>query len=173
MKNKILPVLSVMLLWACAAPKYSYHFDHYDYNSGRKNAAELATASQPVTETSPLIIDEQKLTASAEPSSAIAPADKKIIADKISSMTKSERKTLKQDLKEVMKKYSRVIKKDDHGQVAKATKEMDHDLKLAIIFGAVGVALSLFSGVSEFFWVLAVIALIVGIVFLIKWLSRQ
>ncbi len=50
---------------------------------------------------------------------------------------------------------------------------MDHDLKLAIIFGAVGLTLTLFGGVNEVFWILGVIAFVVGVVFFVKWVVRQ
>ena len=50
---------------------------------------------------------------------------------------------------------------------------MDNDLKLAIIFGAVGLTLTLFGGINEAFWILGVISIVVGVVFLIKWLVRQ
>jgi hypothetical protein len=54
-----------------------------------------------------------------------------------------------------------------------ATSTMDSDLKMAIIFGAVGLTLTLFGGINEAFWVLGVIAIVVGVVFLVKWLVRQ
>jgi hypothetical protein len=50
---------------------------------------------------------------------------------------------------------------------------LDPDLKMAIIFGAVGLVLALFGGISEVFTVLGVIAILVGVYFLIKWLIRQ
>jgi hypothetical protein len=36
MKNILYFTVAVIFLTSCAAPKYTYNFDKYDYNSGRK-----------------------------------------------------------------------------------------------------------------------------------------
>mgnify|MGYP003577628322 CR=1 FL=1 len=174
MKIKFVVLAAVIIAWGCSAPKYaSYHFDHHDYNSGRKQVDQVTAQSSSV---SPLVLQESTLEAStASPSEnirdvkAVPALDKKAIADKVAAMSKSERKELKRDLKEVVKK----IKDSKKDQSPQATAEMDHDLKLAAIFGAVGLVLTLFGGISTVFWVLGVIALVIGVVFLIKWLARQ
>jgi hypothetical protein len=50
---------------------------------------------------------------------------------------------------------------------------MDKDLKMAAIFGSVGLVLTFLGGVNSVFWVLGVIAIVIGVVFFIRWLSRQ
>ena len=50
---------------------------------------------------------------------------------------------------------------------------MDHDLKMALIFGIVGIVLSAFGGVNSIFWILGVISTVIAIVFLIKWIAEQ
>ena len=180
MKKIILLMAGGLMIASCSTPKYAYHFDHYDYNSGKKHAvAQTTTNTAEAAEVSPLIIPEQSMVASVAtspvPVSAknITPADQKAIAEKIASLSKAERKDLKKELKEEMKKMVKAKKSGDNFETVKATKQWDHDLKMAAIFGAVGLVLSLFYGVSPVFWVLGVIALVVAIVFLIKWISRQ
>jgi hypothetical protein len=50
---------------------------------------------------------------------------------------------------------------------------MDNDLKLAAIFGAVGIVGLMLGGATDVFWIIGGIALLVGVVFLVKWLVRQ
>ena len=52
-------------------------------------------------------------------------------------------------------------------------KAMDHDLKMALIFGIVGIVLSALGGVNSIFWILGVISTVIAIVFLIKWIAEQ
>jgi hypothetical protein len=183
MRKILLPLISVLLLASCSTPKYTYYFDHYDYNSGKKkNADQKALAMQinaSAEETSPLSLTEQSLTASADSKVVLsenktAPViDKNAFAKKYSAMSKAERKEFKKELKEEIKNYSKTIKKGDFRAAADKTKVMDHDLKMAIIFGAIGLVLSLLGGANSIFWVLSVIAIVIGVVFLVMWLSRQ
>src|SRR5688572_302772 len=52
----------VLLVAACSSPKYTYHFDHYDYNSGKKKSLP---ADQQLATESPLHLNEETLVASA------------------------------------------------------------------------------------------------------------
>jgi hypothetical protein len=177
MKNKLLIALAIMSMWACSAPRYTYHFDHYDYNSGKKkSAAETAAMTAQEISQSPLAIAPETMEASATPAAKpaeISAADRAAIAAKIQSLSRPEKVALKKELKSIAKKMVAVKRSMDNDKGMHAAKEMDHDLKMAAIFGAIGLVLSLFTGVNTFFWVLAVIALVIGVVFLIKWLSRQ
>lgn len=182
--RKYLFLICTVLAAACASPKYTYYFDHYDYNSGRKSRVEHPSLqlALPAGETSPLLIGEGDLMASAgetpvalkeNDGPATATEAKSIFAKKYRSMTKVERKEFRRELKKEMKNYMKAKKSGDHVAAANATGQLDNDLKLAIIFGAVGLTLTLFGGVSEAFWVLGVIAIVVGLVFFIKWIMRQ
>lgn len=181
MKKSLFLIGAVVLMAACSSPKYTYNFDHYDYNSGRKQQPEKAVAQTNETE-SPLTIQEQTLVASAEESTIVlAEAEKTVTAEeaksnlekKYNSMTKAERKEFRQEVKNSMKEYMKAKKEGNSMAADEAIKAMDHDLKLAIIFGAVGLTLNLFGGVNSVFWILGVIAIVIGVVFLIKWLVRQ
>jgi hypothetical protein len=74
----------------------------------------------------------------------------------------------------VIKSQVKGNKKDaKHGEVVKAKKEWDHDLKMAVIFGVVAILLTAFYGISPVFWILGVISLVIAVVFFIQWVSRQ
>jgi hypothetical protein len=175
MKNLSLVILGVIILASCAAPKYTYHFDHYDYHSGRKaalvNPQTPMPAPQPEMLTADLTVappefnDLKKTEMMAE-----ATADLK---KKYADMSKSEKKEFRNEVKKEFRKYVKAVKNGDTVQASAETAAMDNDLKLAIIFGAVGLTLTLFGGINEAFWILGVISIVVGVVFLIKWLVRQ
>ena len=178
MKKLLYLTLAVVMLASCSAPKYTYHFDTYDYNSGRR------AVQAPAQQTGPFTSGTETLSADASP--AVTPVSDRaidqqvitsetaaLVAKKYSDMNKLERKEFRKEVKEQMKAYAKAIKNGDGVKATAATAVMDNDLKLAIIFGAVGVTLSLFGGISKAFWILGVIAIVVGIVFLVKWLDRQ
>jgi ribosomal protein S20 len=182
MRKYLLPVIAIAVLASCSAPKYAYHFDHYDYNSGKNKSAVAATQtpaeSQVIAEASPLAIQEETLVATAdekavvvaEPSTALA-AQKEAAMKKYGAMSKAERKAFRKEAKTQVKAYIKAVKSGDKEQVAKAAQRMDHDLKLAAIFGAVGIVSLLIGG--DVFWVIGGIALIIGVVFFVMWLTRQ
>lgn len=173
MKHLVTLVVSVLVLASCSTPKYTYNFDYYDYNSGRKKAeterfvaqAEVVT---PVSEeTSPLLLSEENVVASAAEKSPAPVA--KPMAKKYSDMSKSEKKELRKTVKTEIKNYL----KNKKGDATKETKALDYNLKMAIIFGAVALTLSFFGGVNSVFWIASVIALVIGVVFFIKWIAEQ
>jgi hypothetical protein len=174
MKNVFYLIAGAFIFTACSAPKYAYHFDHYDYNSGRKqDKIETASTTQ---ENSPLLIDETSLVADAASSAPLVSLEAKTgnTAAKSATKTVAEMsKNEKKELKQTLKTYVKSIKKGDIGKGTEATKAWDHDLKMAAIFGAVGVVLTALGGFNTVFWILGTIALVIGVVFLIKWLARQ
>jgi hypothetical protein len=103
MKHLLFLVVSVLLLAACSSPKYTYNFDRYDYNSGRKKAdAEKALATAlPVStdEASPLILNEESVVASADGATIAPAAAVKPVTKKYSDMSKTEKKELRKKRK--------------------------------------------------------------------------
>jgi hypothetical protein len=122
MKNIILFVFGVLLLASCSAPKYSYFFDHYNYNSGKKQQKvteqDLAFSADKLN--SPLHYDENALMAStdqkvfvtqpqAQTSSSVA--DQKEMQKKFSAMSRDEKKAFKKELKNEIKNVLKSKKK--------------------------------------------------------------
>src|SRR5690349_13857176 len=104
MKNIILILFGVLLLAACSTPKYTYFFDRYDYNSGKKNKTaenELTFSQERLN--SPLAIEEgsliastdQKITLASETQSSVTPVNPQTAQKKFSSLTKAEKKAFK------------------------------------------------------------------------------
>jgi len=169
----------LLLLCACSPSRYTYNFDHYDYNSGRKSAVRSEmTESKDVAE--PLKLDEKNLLASTSPqvvevteSKALPTSSLKLKAERYKEMSKQEKKEFRKEFRKTIKDYSKQLKASDEGASVAATKELDDELKLAIIFGAVGITLTVLGGINTIFWVLGVVSLIVGLVFFIRWISTQ
>lgn len=165
MKNRIILALAVVILASCSAPKYSYYFSHQKQgqvavqtpvSSSAETVSEdplLLTAS---TSEAPLVISK----------TATAPVIKKTYLQ----MNRSERKMLRHQLKADIKSYIAAKKNFNSVKGAQASG-MDHDLKLAIIFGAVGVVGLLIGG--DVFYIVGAIMLLIGVVFFVKWVIRQ
>jgi hypothetical protein len=178
MKHLVTLVVSVLVLASCSTPKYTYNFDYYDYNSGRKKAEaeRLVAQSETVTppaadgEVSPLSLAPEEAVASARDASP-APIAKPVPAKKYTDMSKAEKKEFRKTVKKEFKTYLKAKKGD--GAVGKETQALDYNLKMAIIFGAVALTLSFFGGVNSVFWIASVIALVIGVVFFIKWIAEQ
>jgi hypothetical protein len=184
MKRILLLVLPA-LLCACSSPRYTYNFDRYDYSEGRgkpqivqqeenkpddihlSESALMADASKRI------VLDERRT-----PQSPSIVIDAETYAKKpesrnIESLSKFSRKERREFIRE-LKDAIRDSKMNTHQAAAPdEVNVMDKDLKMAIIFGAVGLTLSLFTGVNAAFGVLGVVAIVVGVVFLVRWLIRQ
>lgn len=191
MKNIVTLLVSVLLLAACAAPKYTYYFDHYDYNSGKKKAMEekalltvnpssITIDESAVVSESPLKFPVEAVAASANSTviplkNAAAPVivEKEAIEKKYTDMTRAEKKEFRKTLRAEVKKYIKAKKSGEDLKSVADTKAMDYNLKMAIIFGAVALTLSFFGGVNSVFWIVSVISLVVGVVFFIKWIAEQ
>ena len=164
-------------LAACSTPKYVYHFDHYDYNSGRKNAQ--AVVEKPVA--SPLVLDETSLVVSSSPQAVIA-TEKQItstnsteaIMTRYQSMSKTEQKAFKKELRKELKSFVKntSLKKTDGVESVEATQKFDTLITLAIVFGAAGIVLITLAGISNAFWIVGAISLAIGCFFFVKWVAN-
>ena len=175
--STLLTVGAMLILLSCSSSKYTYNFDYYDYNSGRKELSEIQSSK---SLTAPLNIDKSELVASTDPKVvANANPESSTMSDGISKsksikdLSKTEKKELRKKLKDYIKSYKNDVKSVDEVASVNATKALDADLKLAIIFGAIGITFSILGGINTVFWVIGVIALIVGLVFFIRWISTQ
>jgi hypothetical protein len=178
MKKLALPLLAlVMLVASCSSPRYAYYFDHYDYagSQSEKIAIEESTVSDIQPESVLASFDEQTLMASssAEPvllAEPVIPRDEAVreAAQKFSALSKAEKKEVRKEMVKSVKEYKKAVKAGDNEKASEMAKRMDGNLKLALIFGAIGIALSILGQG----W-LGGIAILVGIVFLIVYLVNQ
>ncbi|HEY0771806.1 MAG TPA: hypothetical protein VGD31_15885, partial [Sphingobacteriaceae bacterium] len=145
MKHLVTMVVSVLILASCSTPKYTYNFDYYDYNSGRKKAEaeRLVATTEPSSaearaietknaEASPLLLSNENIVASVNETTPAPVA--KTNTKKYADMSKSEKKELRKAVKTEIKNYLKNKKGD--GPISKETKALDYNLKMAIIFGA-------------------------------------
>jgi hypothetical protein len=166
--KKILYLVVLGFMASCSSPKYAANFNYYKSNSGFAGGyGELKT-----TETAIAPIEPSKLVASVDEKAIIleeAPATAEVSKTYL-QMNKTERKALRQYLKKEMKTVVKA-KKNESVESVSSTKALEHDLKLAAIFGAVGIVGLLIGG--EVFYIIGAIALLIGVVFFVKWLVRQ
>lgn len=191
MKKYLLLVAGVVFLASCSSPKYAYYFDHYDYNSGKKKVetsdAQLAQTNfaTPVPEMSPLQINQDNVTANAESrirnvekiptvvKEEVLMEQKALLEQKYTSLTKAEKRAFRKELKSEVKSIIKAKKNGEDIKSIMEKKAMDQDLKMALIFGVVGILLSAFGGVNSIFWILGTVAVVIGLVFLIIWIGKQ
>lgn len=172
MRKYVLLFVSVAILASCATPKYTYYFDHYNYDSGKTNTASQGAVTPGVS--TEVILPEaahaETLVASAnendvylaKPSRA---ASKSEAASKLRAMSKEEKRELKRELKNYVKERKKDVKS------GKSQNQLENDVKLAAIFGAVGLVLLIIGG--NVLYVLGAVAMLIGLYFFIRWLSRQ
>jgi hypothetical protein len=167
-----LSLACVALCFACSSPKVAYKFDYHDYNAGRKAKEvqqEVASNPGPAPVIAEQLVAMEPVTEA--PAASIESVEKPVVTTPTKTyedMSKKERRDLRHEFKKEIKK---IIKKKDGGNSVESTKALDRDLKLAAIFGAVGIIALIISG--EVFYIIGGIALIIGVVFFVKWLIRQ
>jgi len=175
-------IVGIMLFIAsCSSPRYTYNFDYYDYNSGRKELPIThVNESQLANKTEPLKLDKNQLVAATDADVVINSNTSSSVTEAASTATntykdisRSEKRQLRNELKNYIKNQSNKLKPGDELASVNATKELDDELKLAIIFGAIGITFAILGGINTVFWVIGVIGLIVGLVFFIRWISTQ
>ena len=171
-----LSLACVALCAACSAPKMAYKFDYHDYNAGRK-AKDLK--EEVATNPGPLPVQPESMLAMEpvkdEPATSIESIEKPAVVANGKSyddMSKKERRELRRELKKEIKNIkSKKNDSKDNVSSVESTKAIDRDLKLAAIFGAVGIVALIINGTV--FYIIGGVALIIGIVFFVKWLIRQ
>lgn len=158
---------------ACSSPKYTASFNNVN-STVPYYAAKSAETPAPVNPNELIAsTSEAPVVLATESAPVVTPATETAVRKTYLQMTKTERKNLRQHLRSEIKSVVKAHKMNKKMGVesASATKGMDNDLKLAAIFGAVGFVAMLIGG--DVFWLIGGIALIIGVVFFVKWLVRQ
>lgn len=166
--KKLIYVLVAAAIASCSSPKYTASFKSYDKDlshndEAMKSQQNIAHDSEPT----PLLA-----------STSVAPVEFKmapIVEERKTyiQMTKVERKELRQQLKSEVKSFVKAQKRNLGIESGNATAAMDKDLKMAAIFGVIGLALGAFFSVNNIIGFVGFVAIVIALVFLIKWLMRQ
>jgi hypothetical protein len=177
MKKLSLPLLALVILASCSSPRYAYYFDHYDYagSKSEKVVVEKSTFSDNQSEGVITQFDEHTLMASSssEPvhiTAPVAPPKDAVgeAAQKFSTLSKAEKKEVRKEMVKSVKEYKKAVKAGDNDKADEMAKAMNGNLRLALIFGAIGIGLSILGQG----W-LGGIAILVGVVFLVIYLVNQ
>lgn len=175
MKTTFLSLAVMALLAACSAPRYTYNFDYHDYNSGKKKG-------DAVTQQEIQVLEELMLPGEIKMDELIASTDEEVVlVIPAETLKKSYRELSKSEKREVrragIQEIKAAIKAKKNGEDAvTATQAMDNDLKLAAVFGAIGITGLFIAGSSiagQVFYIIGGIAFIIGVVFFVRWLLRQ
>jgi ABC-type multidrug transport system fused ATPase/permease subunit len=178
MKNYLLLALSVLILGSCSSPKYAYHFNYHDYTSGKKKDTAIneiipASGVASTDEFSAQFVDQTTMVASAK-AETFYPAEselsithtKEVVLEKFKAMSKEEKKEFKTRLKTYIKES-----KKSEVTTAQAKAGLEQDVKLAAIFGAVGIVLLIIGG--NVLSIIGAVALLIGLYFFVRWLVHQ
>jgi hypothetical protein len=170
MKNILYVLFVALIASACSSPKYTASFNYYDKHVNNQAPTQSEVV---VSEQTSISQPAQLLASTSSAPVEIKAAPKEEVRKTYIQMTKSERKALRTHLKSEIKSYVKVQKKNLGIESAKATGAWDNDLKMAAIFGIVGIVGTALWGVSDVIGIIGTIALIIAVVFLVKWLIRQ
>jgi len=166
--KKLLYLVVLSVLASCSSNKYAAHFQNVKPYEPVYVEANTVPGSAPQT-IRPAIQPEQ-LTASTEIVPVVTESTPTVDVRKTYiQMTQAERKELRQNLRSALKASLASSKLSPES--SKASQGMDPDLKLAAIFGSIGVVALIIGG--DVFAIIGGIAMIVGLVFFVKWLIRQ
>jgi hypothetical protein len=177
MKFRQLLLSAFVFLTACSSPKYVYHFDHYDYNSGKKADAPR----EALMVENPLALDEKTLVVSSTVEPVVIAEKKeasfssvKEVAEKFKTMSKQEKKEFRKELRKELVNYTKknVLKKNDGVDGVQATQKFDTLVTLAIVFGGAGIVFITLANISNAFWVAGAISLVIGAFFFVKWVAN-
>ena len=163
MKNLTLLLLSVVVLASCSAPR---QLEVGTVKRSEAPSSAIADYGQQAPG-APVFL------ASAGGQTMVTTTAEVVAAPQVKTyrqLTRVEKKAVRQQIKSQIKSYIQANKKADATQAAHAGG-MDNDLKLAIIFGAVGIVGMLIG--TSVFQIIGGIALIIGVVFFVKWIIRQ
>lgn len=174
--KKIIYLLVVVLgASACSSPKYTASFYYYDkpQNNQANVTSEVVQSEAIVAEPLTIVQPEQLMASTSSAPATIKATSKEGVRKTYVQMTKTERKALRTHLRGEIKTFVKEQKKNFGLESNKATGAWDNDLKMAAIFGVVGIVFTSLWGTSEILGIIGVVAVVVAMIFLIKWLVRQ
>lgn len=155
-------ILLVIVLASCAAPKYTYRFP---------SSATMPSADQKVVVESNTTEPEEKVTdlvASSDPNTFL---DLPTVQKERPDLKKSDplpRRTIR-----AVKKSAQKTMEELRSVVVPDPASLDEDLKLAILFGVVGMVSLVLLILSKLFGIIGGIALIVATIYFVKWFLAQ
>jgi hypothetical protein len=165
MKKIYYLILTTVVVSACSTPKYTASFNSYESHAAK-------SAVKPIETPLPSVNNSEVVLASISSSPVEISTNAPVASKKTYvQMTKSERKALRNHLRSEIRSYVKERKNSSVESDQSVKRGMDNDLKLAAIFGAVGIVALIISG--NVFYIIGGIALIIGVVFFVKWLVRQ
>jgi hypothetical protein len=167
MKRILYIIVAVLVASACSSPKYTASFNSWDKAVNH----QAVVKSEPLAHEPMQIAQSEQLLASTSLAPVEIAAGPTEVRKTYIQMTKQERKALRTHLRSEVKTYVKEHKKNFGVESTQSTAALDNDLKLAAIFGAVGIVAMFIGG--DVFYIVGAIALLVGVVFFVKWLVRQ
>jgi len=164
--KKIIGLLALAFLGSCSAPKYYSNFNRPAHRLDGQSV--VAKAEEP---TLPLVASTMQIEASLHAAPTIF-TEKEAIQKNYQQLSKTEKVQVRKMLKREIKNIVKIQKRE---QVVSSTKAsgIDHDLKLAAIFGAVGVVALILGSAGQAFTIIGAICVLIGVVFFVKWILRQ
>ena len=158
MRKILLTFISILILASCSAPKYAYHFDHYDYNAGKR---KQITGAEPEKEGVPIVDEEQShlkidletmVASTSEEVIVLSEMQPKIveevdIADKkqYADMTKAEKKEVRREFRKDLKEYKEAKKGGDEVRAEQAKEKLTGYTRIGVILIVAGLVLAILS----------------------------
>jgi hypothetical protein len=158
----------LVLLSSCAREKASWS---YQNEKLRKQSLEIENSVPSVALNTEKPEETSNVPAEVTTSKVISPVVEKTAVSEPSNLKNAEGKKLSPVEKIAIKKLAKKMNPEDLEKVKRGG--MDQNLRYALIFGVVGLALCVLGWVLWPLYLLGVIAIVVGLVFLVLWLLEQ
>lgn len=169
MKSVSVLVLGALVCASCATPKFAYKFSTHRYSTASTSADAVQMRVTPPMQPAEWIASSHPDMTDVVSPPAAQPAAREVMVPQreIAAPQPEAKRSWKEQRSASQTNVSKKIFTVNRAQ------EFDHDLKLAAIFGSVGIVGLLLGVVGEFFLFVGALSLLVGTFFFIRWLLRQ
>lgn len=153
-------------LASCSVPKYTYRFPVSPSISGKSSLPTKQNQTQVRPEEK---FEQPVLVASADPVNALVLSEERTASK--NPLISKDAPTVRQVVKK-LKSTAKQANEELRSAVAPASS-LDEDLKLAILFGVVGIVALVLLVLSKLFGILGGIALIIATIYFVRWFLEQ
>jgi hypothetical protein len=160
MRHNILLLFAIVITASCSTPKYTYHFDHYDYNAGkRKQQIDLLEEKKILVNEfhQAVLVQEETLLASTSDEVIVIYEESKSYTTNLEAvaaaetkkqdaeMSKAEKREVRKKFRNDLKEYKTAKKSGDEVRAEQAKERLTGYTRMGVILIIAGLVLAILS----------------------------